>query len=231
VEACKGENKKSARSCVNQFEGGEEMRNFSRIFWIAAIAMVAVLFLIGGNSGRSSARSAAQDGPGTQATKEKPMTIQAQAMGQAQQLGRTFSVNLIVEEYSDADDQKGLMEAFNAKKNEGLVNALGKMHAKGRMAITGTLGYDVSYVRAWPQPDGSTHLRLVTNRQITFGEAWSDSRSMDYSLSGVDLYLFPDEKKNTGTLFPACQLKLDKEGKVQLELYQNAWKLVNVRIR
>jgi hypothetical protein len=202
---------------------------------MAAIAMVAVLFLIGGSfrsSARSSRGSSAQEGgPGTTATKQHPMTIQAQAMGQAQQLGRNFGVNLIIEEYSDADDQKGLLEAFKAKKNEGLVNALGKMHAKGRMAITGTLGYDVSYIRTWPQPDGSTHLRLVTNRQITFGEAWSDTRSMDYSLSGVDLYLFPDDKKNTGTLYPACQLKLDKEGKMQLELYRNAWKLVNVRIR
>lgn len=189
--------------------------------------MVAVLCLLGG----SSARSSVQTGPGMNATKQNPLHIQAQAMGQAQQLGRNFGVNLIIEEYSDADDQKGLLEAFAAKKNEGLVNALGKMHAKGRMAITGTLGYDVSYVRAWPQPDGSTHLRLVTNRQILFGEAWSDSRSMDYSLSGVDLYLFPDEKKNTGTLFPAAELKLDKEGKIQLELYRNAWKLVNVRIR
>jgi len=208
------------------------MRNISRTFWIAAIAMVAVLFLIGGSSRRSSAGSPPQEGaPGTTATKQHPMTIQAQAMGQAQQLGRNFGVNLIIEEYSDADDQKGLLEAFNAKKNEGLVNALGKMHAKGRMAITGTLGYDVSYIRTWPQPDGSTHMRLVTNRQILFGEAWADSRSMDYSLSGVDLYLFPDDKKNTGTLYPACQLKLDKEGKLQLELYQNAWKLVNVRIR
>lgn len=199
------------------------MRNVSKVFLIAAVAMIAVLLLLGGSS--------AQHGLGMSATKQKPMHIQAQAMGQAQQLGRTFSVNLIVEEYSDAEDQKGLFEAFNAKKNEGLVNALGKMHAKGRMAITGTLGYDVSYVRAWPQPNGSTHLRLVTNRQILFGEAWADTRSMDYSLSGVDLYLFPDEKKNTGTLYPAAELKLDKEGKLQLELYQNPWKLVNVRIR
>lgn len=203
------------------------MRNVTRNFTIAAVAMVAVLFLIGG----TSARNSVQNGPGMSATKQKPMTIQAQAFGQAQQLGRTFSVNLIIEEYSDAEDQKGLLEAFNAKKNEGLVNALGKMHAKGRMAITGTLGYDVSYVRAWPQPDGSTHLRLVTNRQILFGEAWADTRSMDYSLSGVDLYLFPDEKKNTGTLYPAAELKLDKEGKVQLELYQNAFRLANIRIR
>ncbi len=198
------------------------MRNVSRNFVIAAVAMLAVMFLIGGTSAQ---------GPGTDATKEKPLHIQAQAMGQAQQLGRTFSVNLIIEEYSPPEDQKALIEAFNAKKNEGLVNALGKMHTKGRMAITGTLGYDVTYIRKWTQPDGTTKLRMVTNRPITFGEAWSDSRSSDYNLSAVELILSDDEKKNTGILFPAAELKIDKEGKLEIELLRNAWKLINVRIR
>jgi hypothetical protein len=35
----------------------------------------------------------------------------------------------------------------------------------------------------------------VTNRPITFGEAWGDSRSMDYSISAVELVIFPDKRK------------------------------------
>src|SRR6266498_3227568 len=161
----------------------------------------------------------------------KSIYIQAQAMGQSTQLGQTFNVTLIIEEFSTADDQRALLTAFNEKKNEGLVNALNKMHTKGRMSITGTLGYDVAYIRQWPQPDGSTKYRLVTNRPITFGEAWSDSRSMDYSLSGVEIILSANGKKNTGTLAPACKLKLDKENQLELETYQNPWKLVNIMRR
>jgi hypothetical protein len=152
-------------------------------------------------------------------------------MGQATQLGRTFSVNLIIEEFSTTEDQKALIEAFNQKSNEGLVNALSKMKSKGRMSITGTLGYDVNYIKKFDMPDGSTKIRLVTNRPITFGEAWSDSRSMDYSLSGAEIILSPDQKKNSGTLLPACKLKIDKENQLQLELLQNEWKLVDVRQR
>lgn len=198
------------------------MRNVSRNFMIAAVATVAVLFLIGGTSAQ---------GPGANATSEKPVFIQGVAFGQGTQLGQTFSVNLTIKEYSTPEDQKALLDAFNAKKNEGLVNALNKMSTKGRMAITGTLGYEVTYIRAFPQPDGSTKLRMVTNRPITFGEAWSDSRSMDYSLSGVEIILSTDEKKNSGTLMPACKLKIDKEGQLQIELLQNAWRLTDVRIR
>jgi len=174
-----------------------------------------------------SRQTSAQDG-----TKlAKQIMIQAEAMGQSTQLGQMFSMNLIIEEFSTADDQKALIEAFNAKQNEGLVNAVSKMHSKGRMSITGTLGYDVNYVRQFPQPDGSVKIRLVTDRPITFGEAWSDSRSMDYNLSAVEIVISPDKKKTTGTLAPACQFKIDKEKQLQLELLQNEWKLVNIKQR
>ena len=98
------------------------------------------------------------------------------------------------------------------------------------MSITGALG-DVSYIRQWTEPDGSTKYRLVTNRPIRFGEAWSDSRSMDYSISGVEIIISPDKKKNKGTLYPLVKLKLNKEKQLELETYQNPWNLVDVRLR
>lgn len=186
----------------------------------AVIAIIGVLFLTG-------QKSSAQDGRKL----PKAIRIQAQAMGQSTQMGRNFSVNIIIEEFSTAADQKVLLDAFNERKNEGLVNALSKMKSKGRMAITGTLGYDVNYIRQFPMPGGGTKLRLVTDRPINFGELWSGSRSLDYSLSGAEIILNPDKKKNSGILFPACQFKIDKENQLQLELLQNEWKLVNVQRR
>jgi hypothetical protein len=175
----------------------------------------------------TSSNSSAQDG-----TKlPKSIFIQAQAMGTSTQLGRSVGINLIIEEFSTTEDQKALLEAFTQKQNEGLVNALSKMKSKGRISITGTLGYDVNYIKKFDMPDGSTKIRLVTDRPITFGEAWSDSRSMDYSLSGAEIILSADKKKNSGILAPACKFKIDKENHLQLELLQNEWKLVDVRER
>jgi len=197
------------------------MRITNRVIIATAVmAIIGVLFLTG-------QKSSAQDG-----TKlPKSIFIQGQAMGQAQQLGQSFSVNIIIEEFSTADDQKVLLDAFNEKKNEGLVNALSKMKSKGRMSITGTLGYDVNYIRQFPMPDGGTKIRLVTDRPINFGELWSGSRSMDYSLSGAEIILSADKKKNSGILVPACQFKIDKENQLQLELLRNEWKLIEVRQR
>ncbi len=197
------------------------MRSLKPVF-VLALAIVIAISLTRGVS-----ISSAQDGQKL----AKSIHIQAQAMGQSTQMGQNFSVNLIIDEFSTDDDQKGLIEAFQQKGNEGLVNALSKMKSKGRMAITGTLGYDVAYARQFSLPDGSTKIRLVTNRLITFGEAWADSRSMDYSLSGVEVILNPDEKKNSGVLFPVAKLKLNKENHIELDLWQNEWKLVDVRKR
>jgi hypothetical protein len=191
-----------------------------------AIVAVAALTLLSATL-LTSRHGSAQDG-----TKlAKSIYIQAQAMGQSTQLGQSYGVTLIIEEFSTTEDQKVLLDAFNQKSNEGLVNALSKMKSKGRISITGTLGYDVNYIKKFDMPDGSTKIRLVTDRPIRFGEAWSDSRSMDYNLSGAEIILSPDKKKNSGMLAPACKFKIDKENALQLELLQNEWKLVNVQQR
>ncbi len=161
----------------------------------------------------------------------KRIFIQAQAMGTSTQLGRQASVNLTINRFTTDAERAGLLEAFQQKGNEGLVNALSKMQSKGRMAITGTLGYDVAYAKYFPQPDGSSVLRMVTDRPLLFGEVWSSTRSRDYELAGVEIIISRDKKTYSGTLYPACRLKINKKGQLELELYQNPWKLVNIRRR
>jgi hypothetical protein len=145
-------------------------------------------------------------------------------------MGRSAGVTLIINELSTDEERAGLIEAFQQKGNEGLVNALSKMRSKGRMSVTGTLGYDVAYIKTFPQPDGSTVLRMVTDRPLRFGEVWADSRSSDYNVSAVEIVIGKD-KKNTGTLYPAVELKMNKENQLELNLYQNPWNLVNIMKR
>jgi hypothetical protein len=104
------------------------------------------------------------------------------------------------------------------------------MNAKGRIAITGTLGFDVNYIREFKMPDGSRRIRFVTDRAIRFAEAWHSTRSMDYQLSLGEVILSSSNSKNTGTLMPAALLRINKEGEIEIENYQNPWKLSNIRI-
>ncbi len=164
------------------------------------------------------------------AQKQKTEQISATAMGTSTQLGSVVSVDIRISEYSLPDDKEVLVGAFQEKGSEGLTNALHKMRSKGRIAITGTLGFDLNYIRVFPMPDGGRKIRFVTDRPIMFGEAWSSSRSMDYSLSMGEIIISKNKKETTGTLYPAARFKLDKDGEIEIELRQNAWKLTNIKV-
>jgi hypothetical protein len=156
---------------------------------------------------------------------------QAQAMGQNTQFGQTFNVTINIERYSTPEERQVLVEAFQQAGSEGLFNALEKMRSKGRLAITGTLGYDISFVRRIPTDTGYK-IRILTNRPIRFGEAWVNGRSMDYNLSALELNMSNEKDKSTGTLLSACQFKINKKtNELEIENYQNPWKLQNIMDR
>lgn len=160
--------------------------------------------------------------------REKYETIEAQAWGTSTQMGASIGVTLNIYEYSTPADRVTLIQAFEKGQNQGLTTALSKMKAVGHVEITGTLGNDCSYIKMTPTPTGRK-IVFVTNRQIRFGEAYTDSQTQSFSLTaGVIELNTQDKSKSTGTLYPAAQLILDKEGQLQLDLNQNPWRLSDV---
>ena len=175
--------------------------------------LLASLFFVGGTPGFSA---------------DNIETIQATAMGTSTQLGKTVGITVHIYEYSTMDDRDVLIEAFTQGQNQGLVNALTKMRAVGRIAITGTLGYDLSYIRMIPTPTGRK-IRFATNRQLRFGEAYYNTQSTAFNLTAGEFDLNDtDKSKSTGVLYPAAQLIINKEGELQMELRQNPWNLVEI---
>src|ERR1700692_879363 len=182
--------------------------------------VIGSLLLIGlGSLGGGSAFS--QD-------RSKPETIEATAMGTDAQLGKEFPVTLTIYEYSPRADKQILVEAFQNGGNQGLFNALSKMKAVGHIAVTGTLGYDVSYIQMIPTPTGRK-IRFVTNRLLRFGEVYWDTRSTAYNLTAGEFDLNDtDKSKSTGVFYPAAEFVIDKQGALQINLIGNPWKLVNI---
>jgi len=161
-------------------------------------------------------------------SRDKYETIDAQAFGTGTQLGQNIGVTLNIYEFSTPADRTTLVQAFEKGQNQGLVTALQKMRAVGHVEITGTLGNDCAYIAMTPTPTGR-RIVFATNRQIRFGEAWTDSQSMSFDLTAGVLELNDQDKsKSTGFLYPLAQLIIDKQGKLQLDLNQNPWKLVDV---
>jgi hypothetical protein len=186
------------------------MRDTSRLFHSAVIAS---LFLV-------------LAAIGTIVQAQERITIQANAMGTSTQMGRLIPVKIIIEQLSTAEDQKALADGFKRSGHQGMLDALTRMSPKGRIALEGTVGNDVKYIRELPSENGR-RFRLVTDRNLAFGELRNSTRSRDYDIGGAELTITPDGK-GSGTLLPACKLKLNKQKQIEIESYQNPWKLTNL---
>jgi len=165
--------------------------------------------------------------PASSQDDRKTETIDATAMGTSTQMGQTMSVKVTINQFSTPGDRQVLVDAFKKGQSKGLVDALTKMKPVGRIAITGTLGYDLSYIALIPTPTGRK-IRFAANRQIRFGEAYSNSQSMAFDLTAGEFDLNDRDKKKSGVLYPAAQLIINKQGQLQFELRRNPWKLVNI---
>ena len=161
-------------------------------------------------------------------SRDKNETIDATAWGTSTQLGRNIGITLIIYQYSTPEDREVLVQAFQKGQNQGLVNALEKMKAVGHISITGTLGYDVSYIKLYQTPTGR-RIRFATNRQIRFGEAYYDTQSQAFNLTAGEIDLNDQDKsKSAGVLYPAAQLIIDDQGQLSMELRQNPWRLGDI---
>jgi hypothetical protein len=173
------------------------------------------------------------EGIGTivQAQDQEPMMIQATALGTSTQMGKMVNVNINIDQFSTQEDRKALIDAFNRSGQDGLVEALDHMKGKGRFSTPYGVGNEVKYIIELPPDKGRRHIRLVTDRRIGFGEVYASTRSREYSLGAVDLFLTPDGKGSEGTALPACKLKVGKKSQqIEIETYQNPWKLTNLMI-
>jgi len=160
--------------------------------------------------------------------RDKYETIDATAWGTSTQTGSNIGITVIIYEFSTADDRSILVQAYKKASNQGLVNALSKMKAVGRIAIQGTLGFDLSYIKVVPTATGRKIL-FVTNRKIAFAEEWADSESKSFDLTAGQIEINDQDKsKSSGVLFPATQLVLNSQGELQWDLNQNPWRLGDV---
>lgn len=158
----------------------------------------------------------------------KPETFEAGVFGTGTQVGAVTTVTIVIYEYSKPEDRQILVQAWEKGQNQGLVNALTRMKAVGRIEITGTNGFDISYVGMGLTPTGRK-IQFITNRQLRFGEVYWDTQSQSFNLTAGELNInYADKSKNNGVLYPAAQLIIDKQGRPQFDLNQNPWRLEDV---
>jgi len=161
---------------------------------------------------------------GTCFAQAKRETLQAIAHGQGNQMGMSIGVTVTIESQSTPEDQKALWQAFDTGGKQGLLDALVKMPSRGHFSFSGVAEYEVIYIREFPNPAGRK-IRLVARRPVTSGETRGYQTFAAYTLSALEFDLGTGSGKSTGVFLPDCEFSASKEKGIEIETYQNPWRL------
>jgi hypothetical protein len=155
-------------------------------------------------------------------------TIDAIVRGTSTQMGKQVNVKVSFDRFSTPADKQALKAAFDKGGHEGLVRALEKMKAVGRLRLPSNTGYSIAYAESIPTPTGHK-VRFITNRPVSIGEQRNMTRSANYDLTTGEIEINDSDKsKSVGVLYPMAKISLNKDGEVQFDLFQNPWQLTNI---
>jgi hypothetical protein len=159
-----------------------------------------------------------------------PARYSAVAFGQAgPAAGKSFGLSIFVDGVTADGDRDELVATLKRKGQHGLLSAIGDQKDKGRVSPTGSVGTGIRVVRIRPLPNGGQHIVLVTDRPLSFGEVYYDTRSRDYPFTIVVLNV-DQNGKGTGSLAPLCKITFNKKNEIEIENFgQKPFRLANVR--
>ena len=134
--------------------------------------------------------------------------------------GRSAVVEITIDRWSTDAERESLLTTLQEFGPDKLLDALQKIRPPvGRINVRGRLGYELFYARNHPNPDGSRRVVFATNRRVSFREAATNPRSMQYQFTLGELHLDKDGKGD-GKLVPAAKVSWNKDQKkLEIENY------------
>ncbi|MGB7924566.1 MAG: hypothetical protein WCF57_15100 [Pyrinomonadaceae bacterium] len=134
----------------------------------------------------------------------------------------TANIDLRIKSYTTDEEAKVMGAALLDGGPEVLLKALEKADSKGKITLTGRVGfYDFKLIRSRPTETGR-RIYAVGDRPIGFLEAYASTRSTDYQFGILMLDLKRDEKgreKGEGVLIYAAKVKVLDGNRLEIENY------------
>jgi hypothetical protein len=130
--------------------------------------------------------------------------------------GNTANVTITISSYSTPEEVQNLHAILVDRGPEVALKALEKMKTKGRISLTGTIGfYEFKAIMSIPSPTGR-RIFAAADRPISFLEQYYSTRSSDYKFGLMELDL--DQKdRGEGTLVYAAKVKLINSDNIEIE--------------
>jgi hypothetical protein len=188
--------------------------------WVAAGALTVVAITV--PAGAQSVAPSATD----------QVTINGWALNMSNiATGANQSIRININRWSSASQRQQLIDAFLAKKQDGLVSALEKQPEVGRFNFPGymgpdpnnvmSLGTDIRYAMNFPGEDGGRRIVIITPRVIGFREAVNQPRTVDYPFTLFEMR-FNGAGRGEGRMAYATSINFDrKKNTIELENYSS----------
>jgi len=142
--------------------------------------------------------------------------------------GKSVGITVYINSYTTDAEVKEYLSVLKAQGQDGLEKAFDKTKERGRLAVVGSTGNDISFIRS-RNAETKRVIRMASNRMMSFAELYNSPRSRDYKFTIVELRLDADGN-GEGNIFYAVKLKFNKKGELEIEHYgQSPIRLANVR--
>lgn len=136
--------------------------------------------------------------------------------------GARVNVDLHVNSYTSDEEAKSMAGLLVNAGPDALLKALEKAKSKGRITLTGRVGfYDLKLIRSHRTSEGR-RIYAVGDRPVGFLEAYVQNRSMDYpfGILQIDLKTKDNGKEEgEGALIYAAKIKVLEGNSIDVESY------------
>jgi hypothetical protein len=131
------------------------------------------------------------------------------------------TVEIVVNRWSAAAERERLMTAMKEKGAEKLLDVLQDLPEVGYIRTPDSIGYPIHFAVREDGEDGGDNVTMITDRYISFWEAWVRPRTIDYPFTVIDMHISKDGE-GEGKMSLATRIVPDRHGdRVILENYSS----------
>jgi len=132
---------------------------------------------------------------------------------------RTGTVDIVINRWSSDQERDTLRAALREGGTDVLLRALQKIkEPAGYIRSTGSVGYPLRFAREIQGSDGGRRIIVATDRYVSFLEATTQPRTIDYPFMLIDIRLDANGK-GQGKLMPLAKVTESEDHVVEIENY------------
>lgn len=139
-----------------------------------------------------------------------------------------FELEINLERYSTVAERETMQAAFDKRKQDGLLDTLQRAPRVGAFRVPGNLSWDIKYAFSQRGRDNRTRIYLITDRNVSFAEASSRPRSLDYPFT-VILLRVDDNGMGDGEVMVAASIGFNRNDLVIEEFLDRPVRLTRVK--